>query len=335
MQPFQGTCVPSNITQTRFILFSGLKQLLAWEHFYRNRRLFVSLAIALVSGALCWGVLHARGPTTSVFGGIYYGADFGWSYNAAREFLAGLDPYRFPPFINYTPYPFPAVLAAMPFLILPSTIGAAAFFGLSSGFMSYGLTKNGWSKLWAFGCCPYWTALQWVQWTPLIFAAAFFPILALTVCIKPNIALPVVLTRLNKIMVLSAFGFLVVSLVVFPTWPLHWLKSIGGYQSYFALVTLPGPLLLLALKRWRDPDAKFLLLASVFPQRWFYDALILWLIPKTRKEMLYTAAFSWVAFAWMLMDGREIIEVGPICVISFHLPMLLLIMRRKNSTIEN
>ena len=295
----------------------------------RSLRVCASIGIGIVATGLCWLVLNAHGPSIGTSGEAIYGGDFGWIYNAAREFLQGVDPYRHPPAKDYAPYPFPALVFAMPFLVLPPVIAAAVSFGISSGLMAYGLSAHGWIRLLAFTCCPYWIALQWAQWTPLIVAAAFFSFLAITVCIKPQIALPVVLTHLNKVAIISAFSLLALSLILYPSWPWRWLKSLSGYQAYCALLTIPGPLLLLAFKRWRDPDARLLLLASIFPQRWLYDGLILWLIPKTRKEFLYTALASWAALAWLLLRNTDsLIERGAVLTLSFHVPMLITILRR-------
>jgi hypothetical protein len=279
---------------------------------------------------LCWLTLMAQGPLETPSGESFLGGDFGWCYHAAREFLSGLDPYRHPAAVDFPRYPFPALIFAMPLLVLPPTFAAATFFGVSSGLMAFGLTRNGWTGLLVFTCAPYWTALQWAQWSPLILASAFSSVLAFTLCIKPQIALPIALTRLNKVTVVSASALLLASLLIYPSWPLRWLKGVGGYQGYLAFLTLPGPLLLFAFKRWRNPDARFLLLASLFPQRWFYDALILWLIPKTRKELLYTAVFSWLAYVWLLLpEQNKFIGRGSACVIAFHLPMLVTILRRR------
>jgi len=50
----------------------------------------------------------------------------------------------------------------------------------------------------------------------------------------------------------------------------------------------------------RDNDARLLLLAAAFPQRWFYDAFILWLIPKSRREIVASVGAScW----WDCGDG--------------------------------
>ena len=51
-----------------------------------------------------------------------------------------------------------------------------------------------------------------------------------------------------------------------------------NYEHFIPLLVFPGPLLLLALLRYRDRDAWLLLLAALMPQRWFFDAFTLWLI---------------------------------------------------------
>ena len=34
------------------------------------------------------------------------------------------------------------------------------------------------------------------------------------------------------------------------------------------------------------------------PQRWFFDSFILWLIPQSRREIIWTVFFSWGAGIW-------------------------------------
>ena len=63
------------------------------------------------------------------------------------------------------------------------------------------------------------------------------------------------------------------------------------------MLVLPlGPALLAMWKH--DSDAHLLLLTSLTPQHWFYDSFILWLIPKTRQEILATSLMSWGAASW-------------------------------------
>jgi hypothetical protein len=283
-------------------------------------RVLISVLVCILSGVACWWYLDH----------FHFGAgDFKWSYLAGQDLLAGRDPYRHPPHAEWIPYPLPAALVGLLFTPLPMSVAAAAFFGLSSGLLTFGLSRKSYLPLLAFLAAPYWVSLTWAQWTPLIVAAAFFPVISAVIVIKPHIAAPVVITHLSRVAVVASAVLFLISLAIYPTWPLKWISQLAAFQRYFALLTIPGPLLLLALKRWRDPDARLLLLASIFPQRWFYDALILWLIPKTRKEFLITALTSWIAWVWRLFHmPTTMLELGSICVLCFYLPMLVIVLRR-------
>jgi hypothetical protein len=86
---------------------------------------------------------------------------------------------------------------------------------------------------------------------------------------------------------------------------------------------------LLALLRHRDRDAIFLLLAAAMPQRWFYDTFILWLIPQTRRQILWTALISWAAGIWRWYHiPHAFTEVGRVSVICMYLPMLAVLLSR-------
>jgi hypothetical protein len=89
-------------------------------------------------------------------------------------------------------------------------------------------------------------------------------------------------------------------------------------------------LLGLALLRYRDRDARLLLLAALMPQRWFYDAFILWLIPKTRREIIWTIFFSWSAglYRWYHAP-HSFVEVGRWMVLAMYLPMLAVVLFRR------
>ena len=65
-----------------------------------------------------------------------------------------------------------------------------------------------------------------------------------------------------------------------------------GVPALFPILLWPGPLLVLALWKYRDRDARFLFLSALMPQRWFYDSLTLWLIPKSRREIVWTVFLS-------------------------------------------
>jgi hypothetical protein len=118
-----------------------------------------------------------------------------------------------------------------------------------------------------------------------------------------------------------------------PTWPRLWLSHINGFENFVPILCLPGPLLALALWLRRDSDAHLLLLASLTPQHWFYDSFILWLIPKSRLEILTTACLSWgVVLFWRLYPFAHAAyfspQVGSLAVMWIYLPMLTLLLMR-------
>ena len=169
-----------------------------------------------------------------------------------------------------------------------------------------------------------------MQWSTLIFASAFFPLLLPATMAKPQLGLPVALTHLSRRGVMACLVVALLTLVAMPHWPLLWLGQLKNYEHFIPLLVLPGPLLALALWRYRDKDAWFLVLTAMMPQRWFFDAFILWLIPKSRREILFTAALSWGAGVWRWYHiPHSFTEVGRFTVLFIYLPMLAVILLRQ------
>ncbi len=272
-----------------------------------------------MSGTLCWAFLRRF---------QLGGADFNWAYLAARALLSGENPYaNTPP--GTIPYPLPAAIAALPFAAFPPELAGALFFGISSALLALGLIRQGPERLLIFFAYPYWAALMTAQWTPLIVCTAFFP-LAFAFCMaKPQVGVPVALTHLSRIGLMAGAALLLVSFALRPRWPLEWIPQLYGYQHFVPLLVVPGPLLALALWRWRDRDARLLFLACVLPQRWFYDSFLLWLIPKTRRSILATVACSWVVGLWRWYHiPHTWQQVGLWCVLGFYVPMLVVVLLR-------
>ena len=139
-------------------------------------RIFISVLLACASGFFCWFLLDH----------FHQGAaDFNWSIHAARDLLARRDPYSHTG--GAIPYPLTAVLLAIPFAWLPATVAGGAFFGLSTGLLAFGLTRKGYLRLLIFLAYPYWAAMITAQWTPLMMAAAFFPLALPVTMAKPTI----------------------------------------------------------------------------------------------------------------------------------------------------
>ena len=284
-------------------------------------RILISVAIAIASGAFCWLVLSR----------LHLGAgDFGWSVRASRFFFSGGNPYDRPE--EQYLYPMTAAIFGLPFLKLAPEIAGGAFYGLSSGLLAFGLTKTGYHRLLVFLAYPYWAGFLPAQWAPLILAGAFFPFLLPATMAKPQVGLPVALTYFSKRGLIACVVVILLTLIALPKWPLWWMQQFGHYEYSIPLLVLPGPFLLLALWRWRDRDTWLLLLAAAMPQRYFFDSFTLWLIPKTRREIVWTAFVSWGAGIWRWYHiPHTYTQIGRWTLIFIYLPMLVVLLARKFS----
>jgi hypothetical protein len=286
-------------------------------------RLVVSILIGLASGTFCWYLMRHFHQDA---------ADFRWALHLAQRIMARQNPYDTP----LEQYPLTAGLFALPFVRLRPEIAAGLFYGISSAALAFGLTRSNFRGLLIFLAYPYWAGLLTVQWSPIIAAAAFFPILLPVIMAKPQIGIPIFLTRMTRRGFVACLIVAAISLAVMPRWPLLWIAQMKNYEHFIPLLVLPGPLLVLALWRYRDRDAILLLLAACMPQRWFFDSFILWLIPKSRREIVWTVFLSWGAGIWRWYHfPHSLNEVGRWTVIFIYLPMLALVLLRKADSSTN
>ncbi len=281
----------------------------------RNRLLIATL-IGLATGTFSFILLQHNHQNA---------ADFRWALHLAQRLVDHQNPYDTP----FEQYPLPAAFPALPLLRFRPEIAAGIFYGISSALLALGLTRQSYSRLRIFLAYPFWAGLLTAQWSTIITASAFFPTLFPVTMMKPQVGLPVFLTRLTRRGFIACLLVAALSLIVLPKWPLLWLGQTHYYEHFIPLMVLPGPLLLLALFRYRDRDAWLLLLAALMPQRWFFDAFILWLIPKSRREILFTIPISWGAgiYRWYHQPAN-FTEVGRLAVIFLYLPMLAVLLFR-------
>jgi len=270
----------------------------------------------VASGVFCWFLMKHLHQDA---------ADFRWAIHIAHQLLARRNPYD----TSFEQYPLTAGLFALPFVHLEPEIAAGLFYGLSSALLAFGLTRTGYHRLLVFLAYPYWAALLTAQWSPIIAASTFFPLLLPLTMAKPQVGIPVFLTSVTRRGLGACLLIGALSLAVMPRWPWLWLAQTNHYEHFIPLLVLPGPLLLLALWRDRDRDAIFLLLMACMPQRWFFDSFVLWLIPKSRREIIWTAVFSWGAglLRWY-HTPHHFTEVGRWTVLFIYLPMLVVVLSR-------
>jgi hypothetical protein len=296
-----------------------------------RRRIILALAVAALSGLMCYARLWTRQELA---------ADFTWPWRAARLLAEGQNPYAVIrpegdyPFQAYFYYPLTAALAAAPFALLPPYLAGALFFGVSSGLLAFALSVDGWKRMGVFLSAPYWVALAVAQWSPLLAAAALLPGLGWLLACKPNVGLAGFVYRPTWAALMGGGIFGILSLLLLPSWPWDWRATLGTLAGHPpAILILPlGPLLLLALLRARAPEGRLLLALSIFPQLlFFYDQLILWLIPASFMAGAIYAALSWAGyFAWRITSidpasGEILRQPTQFILWAVYLPALVMV----------
>jgi len=226
----------------------------------------------------------------------------------------------------------------MPLSWLRDPLPSGIFMGVSSGLLAWLLLGSGkpWRMLF-FVSWPFVYALMFVQWTPLMTCMWFLPALMALVLVKPQIALPMLLTQKPSglgILITVLIG--IASILVSPGWPLIWLQRTAGYQGIQPpLFVLPiGPLLALALLRWRKRTAWLLFLMAAMPQRVVYDQLCLLLVASNWRQLVFLVSLSWVSMpallyfgGWTSLPGGWQVWI----VATLYLPALIVVLRSRKT----
>jgi hypothetical protein len=298
------------------------------DNLVKNRRL---LAITFVFVVVARLAFYAAHPSS--------GTDFDLLYHAAQHLLRGQDPYPivhqwsvFPLF-----YPLTAVFLAVPFTILPLGLARPVFDICSGWFLAYVLCRfRGPYALLGLVSGAYLLALPWSQTTPLITAASLVPLLGFLLTVKPNQGLALYAARPSWAATIGCFIFLGLTVLLLPSWPLEWWKALQQQSEHIrSLVARPfGWLLLLAGLKWRTPEGRLLLVASLVPQTSLpYELVPLMLIPRNIVEMGIFVVGSWLTLAavgagvdrYMLATVVE--KAWPVMLTTVYLPMLYLVLK--------
>jgi len=274
----------------------------------------LSFVFGSFGGVFCWYLMRH----------FHQGAaDFTWAIRAANDLLERRNLYATPGQL----YPLPAALFGLPFVHMKPEIAAGIFYGVSSALLAFGVTRQGYHQLLIFLAYPYWAGMLAVQWIPLIMASSFFWWLAPVTLAKPQIGAPVAIARHRRKGAVACIVVIVLSLLVMPNWLPLWLAQTGNYVHFIPLLVFPGPILIAALIRYRDPNAWLLFLGACMPQRWFYDPFFLWLIPQARRQIVFTVGLSWLPGIWRWYHTPHVInQVGRLTVLCFYLPMLVVVL---------
>jgi hypothetical protein len=288
-----------------------------------QRAIFLGLGLACVVG--CRLALYAWMPDRS--------SDFDSLYNAAVHLLRGQNPYSLE--LQWFPYPLPAVMLAVPFTAIPLGLARPIFDVLLGWAFVYALWRyRGRYALLALASGAYLYAMANGQTTPLMVAASLIPVLGFLLAVKPNTSASLWISRPSWMTALGAGLFLIISLVIMPSWPRDWYLALPlDNAALMPPVLRPfGFLLLLAALRWRSPEGRLVLAMAVIPQSILPHELVsLALIPANLIEMAIYVVGSWVAVlaaAGPLHLGAEFTVTRWTATLGAgYLPMLYLVLR--------
>ena len=292
-----------------------------------GRRIAIAGAIGAAAGLLAYAFLRRPGS-----GGDYF---FVWS--ATRSLFAGQNPYHVIAVGAENPgndvflYPLPALLLIAPIAWLPLPISGGAFLGMSSALLAYVLLRDGYRRLPIFMGAPFLMAISLGQWSPLITAAALESSLGFVFAAKPNLGVAAWCYRPNVRAIVAGAVIVGISLAIVPTWPLDWYHNISGRPEKFSPIrTAVGPILLLSAIRWRRSEARLLIAMACVPQAlFFYDQLILGLIPRTFRQSLIFSLASFVSLlAWFyrLKPGELYVQKAAPYVLAIYFVALVMVL---------
>jgi hypothetical protein len=277
----------------------------------------------------------------------HWPTDFDQLWHAARALLDGTDPYavvgRGRAFQWDWPlyYPLPAVVFSTVFAWLPVPVARVLFSTMAGAVLGWAAAPRI-HVLWPLLLsAAYIIATSRTQWSPLLLAAAFMPALGFFITAKPNVGLGSLAALSGRQLAIAIGGCLAaitVSFLLFPDWFARWREATSISPHIVAPILLPGGfVLLLAVLRWRRPDARLLLALSVVPHTpSLYDLVLLFFACRTLRETIVLAtlthALYWgiVVFASFPNFDAYAVGLGKAAIFVVYLPVLVMILLRPN-----
>jgi hypothetical protein len=221
-------------------------------------------------------------------------SDFWQPWAAARLLVQGQNPYELiGPGRKYEHqwplvYPATAAVASMPFAWASTRLADALFIGFGAAVLAWALTRQTLAnpQLWVFASFAMMVSAQTVQWSPLLTAAALTPWLGFLLAVKPSIGLALLAAFPSRAAIYGAAAFGVLTILIWPFWLPAWLANLPSLTHMIAPVTCwGGPLILLALLKWRRAEARLLVALACMPQTpVLYEVVPLFLLVRNLRE---------------------------------------------------
>ena len=301
----------------------------------RGERIAIALLIAVAAGLAAW-IAFQKLPSMMA-------RDFTYPWRGARAVASGADPYVVirptgpPPADMHFMYPLTAAVAVLPFATVPATLGGVLFVALSAFALAYLITGKGMGRAWLFLSVPFALAIVLAQWSPLLIAGALATPLAWALTCKPTLGVALFAYRPTWRAAVVASAMVALTLVLRPGWIPEWLAAARTVAAHPAPIMKPwGFIPLLALLRWRMPEARLVAFMSVVPQNlYFYDQLPLWLVARSGASAFVMTALSWIAWALTYRECGNAFFCGPEAerwiVLLLYLPATLLVLVDRES----
>ena len=304
-------------------------------------RIVIALCVAVIAAGIAYLKLTHRWLT-----GEAGAADFTWWWRAGHALLNGDSPYRTIdatgpyPFREGFLYPLPAAVVSVPFAVVDLPTGFVLFCAVSAGVLAFALMRDGYWRLPALMSMPMLTCMSNGQWAPLMAAAALTPALAWLAPVKPTLGGAIIAAYPTRRVILSAAASLVVTAVIWPWWPREYLAEIAlRERAHYTtpLLLFPGVILILALLRWRRPEARLLFVMACAPQNLgWYDQVPLAIIPGTLRQVLVFSLLSYVPLFLVpfvrdpASDAHSYEILGRMVIAACYIPCLVAVLARPN-----
>lgn len=200
-----------------------------------------------------------------------------------------------------------AVMTLIPLAPLPLRLVDPLFVGLGCGLFTWAVTRR---KLFSTALVALVSVaailtLQSSQWPLLLTGAALVPAFGWLLVAKPTIGLALFVAFPHWKTAVGCSVMLILSFLVWPGWIREWRSTFASAPHIVALVTRSGgPLLVLALLRWKRPDARLLLALACIPHTpGPTETIPLFLIPRTWPQAWGLWALGLLAFVGQDLTG--------------------------------
>jgi hypothetical protein len=300
-------------------------------------RLLLACCIAATAGSYSWWLEQRQPAAIRDLSDVVY---------AAQAFTEGFDPYevvgRSERWAMPAPslYPFTAILLFIPFVWVPGIWLHTAWVALGSGLLAWAVTRERLATpaLMLFVSMPFLQAVQTTQWSPLLMAGALLPWGGWLLACKPTTAIWLFAYRPTWRCAGLVLVLVAVSVLIWPAWPLSWLPNLGDAPNSISPLTLRGGVLvLLALLKWRRPEARLLAAMACVPHTLLpYETLPLFLVPHTWPQACVLLAGTTLAVILHAVGGpyaspTEWVGASGVWTIwCVYLPCLVMVLRRPN-----